>query len=112
MSCVFCDIAAHKKTADIVYEDDDLAVFKDINPHAPVHLLIIPKEHIESVNSLGEQNAGIMAKMVLAAKKMAELNGIKSGYRLLINTGIAGGQVVFHLHMHIMGGWGGRPGKP
>jgi histidine triad (HIT) family protein len=111
MACPFCDIAAHRTPADMVYEDGDLAAFRDIHPHAPVHLLIIPKEHIESVNALDDQNAGIVSKMVLTAKRMADLQGIKSGYRLLINTGAAGGQVVFHLHMHLMGGWTGRTGK-
>ncbi len=111
MACLFCEIAAHKSPADIVYEDDDLAVFKDIHPHAPIHLLIVPKEHIESVNALNERNAGIVGKMVLTAKRMAELQGIQSGYRLLINTGLAGGQVVFHLHMHLMGGWTRRMGN-
>ena len=111
MACLFCEIAAHQSPADIVYEDDDLAVFRDVHPHAPIHLLIVPKEHIESVNALNEQNAGILGKMALTAKRMAELQGIESGYRLLINTGVAGGQVVFHLHMHLMGGWTRRTGN-
>ncbi len=112
MSCIFCDIVSRKRQADIVFEDDDLTVFKDIHPHAPVHLLIVPKKHIESVNALDGQSAGITGKMVLTAKKMAEENGISSGYRLLINTGEGGGQVVFHLHMHLMGGWTGRSARP
>lgn len=106
MTCIFCHIVAKELPADILYEDEDLVVFKDINPHAPVHLLIVPKKHFNSMNSLSEETAGILAKMALAAKRMAEKHRIQSGYRLQINTGREAGQVIFHLHMHLLGGWG------
>jgi histidine triad (HIT) family protein len=108
MTCIFCQIISHQLPAEIIFEDEDLAVFKDINPSAPIHLLIVPKNHLESLNAIDEKNTGILAKMVLAAKKIAEEQKIQNGYRLLINTGREAGQVVFHLHMHLMGGWGSR----
>jgi histidine triad (HIT) family protein len=109
MTCIFCHIVAHELPAEILYEDNDLVVFKDINPAAPIHFLIVPKRHIESVNGLDEKNAGIVSKMVLVAKRMAEQHGVQSGYRLILNTGREAGQVVYHLHMHFMGGWGRKP---
>ena len=111
MTCIFCQIVAHELPADIVYEDKELAVFKDINPDAPVHLLIVPKRHFDSLNSLDEETANIAAKMFLTAKRMAEAQGIQSGYRIMINTGREAGQVIRHLHMHLMGGWGRKPGR-
>jgi len=108
MTCIFCQIVSHQLPADIIYEDDDLAVFKDINPSAPIHLLIVPKKHLDSLNIIDEKNAGIVTKMVMTAKRIAEEQKTRNGYRLLINTGREAGQVVFHLHMHLMGGWGGR----
>lgn len=111
MTCIFCQIVARELPAEVVYEDAELAAFKDINPDAPVHLLIVPKRHFDSVNALDEKTAGIMAKMVLAAKQLAEQFRIQSGYRLMINTGRESGQVIFHLHMHLMGGWGRKPGR-
>ena len=111
MTCIFCQIVAHELPADIVYEDKELAVFKDINPDAPVHLLIVSKRHFDSLNSLDEETANIGAKMFFTAKRMAEAQGIQSGYRIMINTGREAGQVIRHLHMHLMGGWGRKPGK-
>jgi histidine triad (HIT) family protein len=111
MTCIFCQIVARELPADIIFEDGDLVVFKDINPDAPVHLLIVPKRHFDSLNSLDENTVGITAKMVLVAKRMAELQGIPSGYRVQINCGREAGQVIHHLHMHLMGGWGKKVGK-
>lgn len=111
MTCIFCQIVTRRLPAEIVYENEDLVVFKDINPDAPIHLLISPKKHFDSLNSLDENNAGIIAKMVLAAKHVAELNKTQSGYRLMINCGREAGQVVYHLHMHLMGGWGRKTGR-
>ena len=109
MACIFCQIVARELAAEILFEDEDLAVFKDINPEAPVHLLIVPKKHFDSLNSLDEETAQIGAQMFLTAKKMAESQGIQSGYKILINCGREAGQVIRHLHMHLMGGWGRRP---
>jgi histidine triad (HIT) family protein len=111
MTCIFCHIVAHELPAEILYEDEDLVVFKDINPSAPVHLLIVPKKHVDSINGLDEGSVGIVGKMVLVAQRMAEAQKIQFGYRLLINTGREAGQVIYHLHMHLMGGWGRRPAK-
>jgi len=105
MTCIFCQILARELPADIIFEDEDLAVIKEINPEAPIHLLIIPKRHFDSVNSLDEKTAIIATKMFLTAKQMAELHGIQLGYRLLVNSGREAGQVIHHLHMHLMGGW-------
>jgi histidine triad (HIT) family protein len=112
MDCTFCQIINHKLPAEIVYEDEDLVVFRDIHPDAPVHLLIVPRTHIDTLNSLDEKTAGIAAKMVLAGKRLAELYKIQSGYRLIINCGREAGQIIFHLHMHFMGGWGRRLTRP
>jgi histidine triad (HIT) family protein len=111
MTCIFCQILARELPGEILYEDEDLAVIKEINPEAPVHLLIIPKKHFDSLNSLDEQTAQIGAKMFLTAKRMAEAQGIQSGYKVMINCGREAGQLIRHLHMHLMGGWGRKPIK-
>jgi histidine triad (HIT) family protein len=104
--CLFCKISHGKTSTEILYENDTLAVFRDINPAAPVHLLIVPKNHIRSVNDLSEADQPILAEMVMVAKEMAAQQGVdKSGYRLFINVERGGGQVIFHLHMHLIGGW-------
>ena len=104
--CVFCQIIRGEKPADVVSQDDSLIVFKDIHPHAPVHLLIVPKKHIRSLNDLAEEDKGILAEMIWRARALAKGQGIsKSGYKLLFNVERGGGQVIFHLHMHLMGGW-------
>ena len=97
MTCIFCQIVAHELPADIVYEDKELAVFKDINPDAPVHLLIVPKRHFDSLNSLDEETANIAAKMFITAKRMAEAQGIQSGS---------------HHDQHWPGGRAGYPSSP
>jgi histidine triad (HIT) family protein len=111
MDCTFCQIIERKKPAEIVYEDEDLVVFRDIRPSAPVHLLIVPRIHVDTLNSLDEGSAHIVSRMVLTAKNIAELYKIQSGYRLVINCGREAGQVIFHLHMHLMGGWGQGPAR-
>ena len=111
MTCIFCQILARELPGEILYEDEDLAVIKEINPEAPVHLLIIPKKHFDSLNSLDEQTAQIGAKMFLTAKRMAEAQGIQSGYKVMINCGREAGQLIRHLHMHLMGGWGRKPAR-
>jgi len=109
MTCIFCQIIDRKLPAEILYEDADVVVFRDVNPSAPIHLLIVPKKHFDSVNSLNEKNVGIYAQMVLIAKDLAAQLGTQSGFRLVTNTGREAGQVIHHLHMHLMGGWGRRP---
>lgn len=90
----------------MLYENETLVVFRDINPSAPVHLLIVPKKHIRSVNDLADDDQPILSQLVMAARKMAVKQGIdKSGYRIFINVERGGGQVIFHLHMHVIGGW-------
>ena len=111
MECTFCQIINRKKPAEIVYEDEDLVVFRDIRPSAPVHLLIVPRIHVDTLNSLDEGSARIVSRMVLTAKNIAELYKIQSGYRLVINCGREAGQVIFHLHMHLMGGWRQGPAR-
>jgi histidine triad (HIT) family protein len=103
--CIFCKIVKKEISADIVYENDRLMAFKDTNPVAPVHVLIIPKFHIPSVNYLGLENKTLMGELILVAQKIAREQGVdKSGYRLVLNMGKDAGQTVDHLHLHLMGG--------
>jgi len=105
MDCVFCRIVAGTIPADIVYSDDELIAFRDIHPMAPVHDVLIPRKHIESVNGLSTSDQSLAGRMMLAAGRIAEKEGIaESGYRLVINNGPDGTQVVPHLHLHILGG--------
>jgi histidine triad (HIT) family protein len=102
---LFCKIAAKEIPADIVYEDDDILAFRDINPQAPVHVLVIPKKHITKLSDLDEADTGLLGKIILAASRIAKQEGIsESGYRLIANTGPDAGQEVFHIHFHILGG--------
>ncbi len=104
--CIFCKIVKGEIPTNFLYKNDDLVVFRDINPHAPVHILIVPTRHIRSVNNLTGEDAKIVSDMIMAGKMMAEKEGIsKSGYKLLYNVEKGGGQVIFHLHMHLIGGW-------
>lgn len=105
MSCIFCQIIAGQKPAQILFEDEDLVVFRDIRQAAPVHLLIVPRRHIPSLNDLDGESAGLFGKMALVAKRMAQETGTAEGYRLQVNCGRKGGQIIDHLHMHLMGGW-------
>jgi histidine triad (HIT) family protein len=103
--CIFCKIAGGEIASDIIYRDEDVIVFPDINPVAPVHLLVVPIKHIESLADMNEADAALVGKMVAAANKVAGEQGLaKNGYRLTINCGAHAGQVVWHLHMHLMGG--------
>ncbi len=105
MDCIFCKIAAGSIPADIVFSDNDLIAFRDIHPQAPVHIVIIPKKHIASINDLKEDDLKLAGLMVLAAKKVAQQEGIAiSGYRLSINCGPDGTQLVPHIHLHLLGG--------
>jgi histidine triad (HIT) family protein len=105
MSTIFSRIIAGDAPADIVYRDDRVTAFRDINPAAPTHILIVPKKEIPTVNDLEEEDAALVGHMVLVAKRLANEEGIaERGYRLIINCNPEGGQVVFHLHMHLLGG--------
>ena len=105
MDCVFCQIIAGKIPTEFLYQDARVVVFRDINPAAPTHLLIVPKKHILSLAHLAETEIAIIGHMVKIANRLARDGGIaESGYRLVINSGREGGQVVPHLHMHLLGG--------
>lgn len=105
MSCLFCKIAAGEIPAKKVYENDKVLAFDDINPQAPVHVLVIPREHIESVNGLTRGNSAVMADIFMAVQEIVKIRGIaEKGYRVLINNGKAAHQEVPHLHFHIFGG--------
>ena len=102
---MFCRIVARQSPADIVYEDDAVLAFKDIYPKAPVHLLIVPKRHIASLAETREDDADVLGRCVLAARRLAEATGYaEKGFRLSVNTGSEGGQVVYHVHFHFTAG--------
>ncbi|MCV6639177.1 histidine triad nucleotide-binding protein [Candidatus Albibeggiatoa sp. nov. NOAA] len=102
--CIFCKIVAGEIPSEQVYSDDKVIVFKDISPKAPVHLLLIPREHIESLQELQEQHQDLMGHMMVLLPKLAKEQGLENGFRTVINTGSDGGQVVYHLHIHLLGG--------
>lgn len=104
-SCLFCKIADKKIPAKIAFENEDVVAFHDINPQAPVHVLVIPRVHVESVDALGDDQGPLVAKLMAAAREVARATGVaKSGFRLVANTGVDGGQSVYHLHLHVLGG--------
>jgi histidine triad (HIT) family protein len=104
-NCIFCKIINKEIPSTIVYEDDKVIAFNDINPEAPVHVLIVPKKHIGSANELDESNVNLIGDVHLAAKKIAEkLEVAQTGYRLINNCGADAGQTVFHIHYHLVGG--------
>jgi histidine triad (HIT) family protein len=104
--CLFCQIANEQTSTEILFENDILVVFKDINPAAPVHLLVVPKKHIRSINDLTETDRPILSEMLMTARNMAGRQDIaESGYRLFFNVERGGGQLIFHLHLHLIGGW-------
>ena len=104
--CIFCRIVRGESPAKLVYEEKNLVAFNDIKPHAPVHILLVPKKHIRSINDLEEEDRAVLADLVFAAKKLAVEQGIaKTGYKLVYNVERGGGQFVFHLHLHLIGGW-------
>lgn len=120
-NCIFCKIAAKQIPSKMIYEDDDLIAFHDINPAAPVHFLIIPKTHIATLSDCDESHASLLGKMAVLAPRLAREQGCgyekdadgqgSGGYKTLFNTGPDGGQEVYHLHMHVIGGahpWRGQ----
>ena len=105
MECIFCQIVAGKVPSEILYRDEEVIAFRDINPQAPTHLIIIPQKHIPSLAHLTEEQLPLIERMVNIANQLAKKEGIsESGYRLVINCGEQGGQLVPHLHMHLLGG--------
>lgn len=105
MDCIFCQIVAGKIPSDILYQDEEIIAFRDINPQAPIHLLVISKKHIPSLVQVSDTESSLMGHMVIVANKLAKQEGVfESGYRLVINCGKNGGQLVSHLHMHVLGG--------
>lgn len=104
MDCIFCKIVSGEIPSEKVYESDKVIAFKDINPMAPVHILIIPKEHIGGVDELNESNAGIVKDIMLVAKHLAESFNLENCWRIVSNVGEDGGQTVRHLHFHLLGG--------
>jgi histidine triad (HIT) family protein len=103
--CIFCRIISGEAPGDILYQDEQITAFRDIHPVAPVHVLIVPNRHIASVNDLEAEDELLLGRMFTLARMLAEQEGIRdSGYRLIVNTGAHGGQVVYHLHLHLIGG--------
>jgi histidine triad (HIT) family protein len=104
-ACLFCRIVAREIPADVVHDGERILAFRDIDPQAPVHVLVVPKEHVSSLASAGDGQGGVLGALLLAARDLAVAEGIaESGYRTVINTGRDGGQSVDHLHVHLLGG--------
>jgi histidine triad (HIT) family protein len=103
--CVFCKIVNREQGADIVYENERVIAFKDINPKAPVHILIVPKKHIASINDIAEEDCNAILELLITSNKVAKEQKIDDGYRLVFNVGRKGGQVIDHVHLHLLGGW-------
>jgi histidine triad (HIT) family protein len=103
-SCLFCQIAAGERPATIVYRDDDVIAIRDINPQAPTHILIIPTKHVGSVAEATVEDEGLIGRMISTARTIAQQENLSKGFRIVINTGMQGGQTVHHLHMHLLGG--------
>ncbi len=103
-NCIFCKIACGEIPSNKVYEDDEVLAFHDIHPVAPVHFMLIPKLHLASLMETEDSHAGLLGKMLLLAPRLAKQQGLEKGFRTVINTGKGGGQEVFHLHIHVMGG--------
>ena len=104
MDCLFCKIGRGAVPARVVFEDEFVMAFDDLRPKAPTHILVIPKQHIESIAHLEANHNDVIAKLIYAAKRIAAERGL-TGYKLVFNVGRAGGQVIDHLHLHLLGGW-------
>lgn len=102
--CVFCRIARGEAPAGIVYQDEDVTAFHDINPCAPVHILIVPNQHVTGMSQVEPEDAALLGKLFVVARLLAEQQDTVDGYRLVVNNGHRGGQSVFHLHVHLLGG--------
>lgn len=105
MNCLFCKMVTGEIPTTVVLNDPTLIAFRDINPEAPTHLLIIPKQHIATINDTQPDDEALLGKMILAAKQLAKQEGLsESGYRLVFNVNAGGGQTVYHIHLHLLGG--------
>lgn len=105
MDCLFCKIAQGQIPADVVYEDDEIMAFRDIAPQAPTHILLIPKSHIPTINDVDAQHQNLVGRLVVSARKLANEHHIdEDGYRLVFNVNQHGGQAVYHIHLHLLGG--------
>jgi len=102
--CLFCKIARGEIPCRKVYEDDEVLAFHDINPVAPVHFMLVPKLHLATLDDAGDEHAALLGKMLLLAPRLAKEQGLDNGFRTVINTGKGGGQEIFHLHIHVIGG--------
>lgn len=102
-NCLFCKIVKGDIPSEIIYEDDKVIAFNDINPQAPVHFLVIPKEHIQSAKDINEENSKLIGHIFHIASKLAKEKGLDSGYRIVNNCGVDGGQTVDHIHFHVLG---------
>jgi histidine triad (HIT) family protein len=102
--CLFCKIARGEIPCRKVYEDDEVLAFHDINPVAPVHFMLVPKLHLATLDDAGDEHAALLGKMLLLAPRLAKEQGLDTGFRTVINTGKGGGQEIFHLHIHVIGG--------
>ena len=103
--CIFCRIVERTIPSKIVFEDDQVVAFEDVNPQAPVHVLVVPRRHVASIAELQAADAGLLGHLMVTGAAIAKQKGIaESGYRAVVNTGKNGGQTVFHLHLHVLGG--------
>lgn len=103
-NCIFCKIVKGEIPSSLIYEDDMVIAFKDINPQAPIHFLVVPKEHIESANDIEDSNEHIIGHIFKVINKLAKEENLNSGYRIVNNCGSQGGQTVNHIHFHVLGG--------
>ncbi|MDP3729343.1 MAG: HIT domain-containing protein [bacterium] len=105
--CIFCKIVKKEVKADFLFENERVVAFKDIRPSAPVHILVVPQEHIQSIAHIEGNHKEIISELIFTAKGLAQKAGL-NGYKLVFNVGREGGQVIDHLHLHILGGWTGK----
>ncbi len=104
--CVFCRIVKGETTSEIVYQDEEVTAFRDINPKAPTHILVVPNKHIRSLAYVEPEDTLLLGRLLQVAKALADQEGIgRTGYRLIMNCGYGAGQIVHHLHLHLLGGW-------
>ncbi|MBE0478804.1 histidine triad nucleotide-binding protein [Candidatus Aerophobetes bacterium] len=103
-ACIFCQIIKGTSSARIVYENDEVIAFEDVNPQAPVHILLVPRKHISSITELSGEDVKLVGNIYLVAKKIARDKNIENGFRIVVNSGAKAGQSIYHLHFHLLGG--------